>query len=52
MSNIPKTMQAIGIEKPGGPDVLKLIESPTPRPADDEVLIRVSAAGVNRPDCL
>ena len=52
MSNIPKTMQAIGIEEPGGPDVLKLIESPTPRPAEDEVLIRVSAAGVNRPDCL
>ncbi len=45
-------MQAIGIEEPGGPDVLKLIESPTPQPADDEVLIRVSASGVNRPDCL
>ena len=52
MSDIPKTMQSIGIEKPGGPEVLKLIESPTPSPANDEVLIQVSAAGVNRPDCL
>ncbi len=52
MSDIPQTMRAIGIEEPGGPDVLKLIESPTPKPTDNDVLIRVAASGVNRPDCL
>jgi len=52
VSEIPQTMRAIGIEEPGGPDVLKLIESPTPKPTDNDVLIRVAACGVNRPDCL
>ena len=46
------SMRAIEIAQPGGPEVLNLIERPMPRPADGEVLIRVQAAGVNRPDVL
>lgn len=49
---ISKEMQAIGFDAPGGPDVLGVIRAPIPVPADDEVLIRVHAAGVNRPDAL
>lgn len=43
-------MNCIEISTPGGPDVLKLASRPTPVPGDGEVLIRVAAAGVNRPD--
>ncbi|MGK9052929.1 NAD(P)H-quinone oxidoreductase [Neorhizobium petrolearium] len=43
-------MQAISIERPGGPEVLQVIEQPRPRPQAGEVLVRVVAAGVNRPD--
>jgi NADPH2:quinone reductase len=43
-------MRAIEIAEPGGPDVLRLVEREVPRPSADEVLIRVDAAGVNRPD--
>jgi putative PIG3 family NAD(P)H quinone oxidoreductase len=43
-------MIAIEIRAPGGPEVLVPVERPTPVPADGEVLIRVAAAGVNRPD--
>jgi NADPH2:quinone reductase len=46
------TMKAIEIAGPGGPDVLRLVERPVPEPRDGEVLIRVSAAGVNRPDIM
>lgn len=49
---IPTTMRAIGMRGPGGPEVLALTEVPTPAPRDDEVLIEVAHAGVNRPDCL
>lgn len=49
---LPPSMQAIEITEPGGPEVLKLVERPTPKPDDNEVLIRVAAAGVNRPDVL
>src|SRR4029450_798277 len=45
-------MIAIDISKPGGPDVLVPVERPMPRPAAHEVLIRVAAAGVNRPDLM
>jgi putative PIG3 family NAD(P)H quinone oxidoreductase len=41
---------AIEIQQPGGPDVLVPAERPVPSPAAGEVLIRVAAAGVNRPD--
>ncbi|MGB6008935.1 NAD(P)H-quinone oxidoreductase [Castellaniella sp.] len=43
-------MQAIEITTPGGPEVLELVERPTPVPGPGEVLIQVSAAGINRPD--
>ena len=43
-------MIAIEIREPGEPDVLVPVERPTPVPAPGEVLIRVAAAGVNRPD--
>jgi len=43
-------MIAIEIREPGGPDVLVPVERPTPAAAAGEVLIRVAAAGVNRPD--
>ena len=45
-------MRAIQITQPGGPDVLNLRDVPTPVPAAEQVLIRVRAAGVNRPDVL
>ena len=45
-------MIAIEIREPGEPDVLVPVERPMPVPAPDEVLIRVAAAGVNRPDIL
>src|SRR3569833_1039883 len=43
-------MKAIEIATPGGPEQLRLTNRPTPEPGDGEVLIRVAAAGVNRPD--
>lgn len=45
-------MKAIEIAAPGGPDVLHLTERPQPQPRAGEALIRVYAAGVNRPDVL
>ncbi len=45
-------MKAVEISHPGGPDVLRVIERPDPRPGDGEVLVRVAAAGVNRPDSM
>jgi NADPH2:quinone reductase len=45
-------MQAIEIEKPGGPEALRLCERPRPEPGPGEVRLRVLAAGVNRPDVL
>lgn len=45
-------MKAIEIAQPGGPDVLRLCQRPTPAPGDGQVLIEVSAAGVNRPDAI
>lgn len=47
---LPETMRAIEISEPGEPVVLKPTDRPVPEPGDDEVLIRVVAAGVNRPD--
>jgi len=45
-----KKMKAIVITKPGGPEVLKLQDYPTPEISGDEVLIEVKAAGLNRSD--
>jgi NADPH2:quinone reductase len=50
--DIPQTMRAIEIAQPGGPEVLRLVERPVPTPGPNEVLVRVAAAGVNRPDVL
>ncbi|WP_413586101.1 NAD(P)H-quinone oxidoreductase [Bdellovibrio sp. HCB274] len=44
-------MKVIEITKPGGPEVLVVGERSAPKPKDGEVLIKVRAAGVNRPDC-
>lgn len=43
-------MKAVVITQPGAPDVLQLQERPTPQPQAGEVLIKVRAAGINRPD--
>lgn len=43
-------MKALVITQPGGPEVLQAAERPIPRPAANEVLVRVKAAGINRPD--
>lgn len=45
-------MTAVAIRAPGGPEVLVAEERPVPRPGPGELLIRVAAAGVNRPDVL
>ncbi|MDQ3418170.1 MAG: NAD(P)H-quinone oxidoreductase [Acidobacteriota bacterium] len=45
-------MLAIEISRPGGPDVLTPVERPDPTPRAGEVLVRVEAAGVNRPDLM
>ncbi len=52
MTGIPDTMTAISIIEPGAPDVLVPAQLPTPEPGEGEVLIKVAAAGVNRPDVL
>ena len=49
---LPKTMSAVEITAPGGPEVLIPTRRPLPSPAPGEVLIQVAAAGINRPDCL
>jgi NADPH2:quinone reductase len=43
-------MKAIVITKPGGPEVLQLRDRPQPDPGNGEVLVKVAAAGINRPD--
>ena len=45
-------MRAIQIAKPGGPEVLQPAERPRPEPKPNEILVKVAAAGVNRPDLL
>jgi NADPH2:quinone reductase len=52
MTALPATMTAIEITEPGGPDVLKLGSRPMPLPGAGEVLIKVEAAGINRPDVM
>ncbi len=45
-------MQAVEIREPGAPEVLRLTERPQPQPGAGEVLLRVTASGVNRPDVM
>jgi NADPH:quinone reductase len=52
MTTVPKDMTAIEIAAPGGPDELKPATRPTPKPGEGEVLVKVAAAGVNRPDVM
>ncbi|MBZ9772230.1 NAD(P)H-quinone oxidoreductase [Mesorhizobium sp. CO1-1-8] len=52
MPDIPARMTHIEIERSGGPDVLVARETGTPKPGKSEVLVKVAAAGVNRPDVL
>jgi putative PIG3 family NAD(P)H quinone oxidoreductase len=52
MPTLPDAMTAIAIAEPGGPDVLLAVERPLPMPGENEILVRVRAAGVNRPDVL
>lgn len=49
---LPETMTCIEISTPGGPEVLKPATRPVPTPKPGEVLIKVAAAGINRPDVL
>ena len=49
---LPEKMTAIEIAAPGGPEALVPVERPVPRPGPGEVLVRVAAAGVNRPDVM
>jgi len=49
---IPATMIAIDPAAPGGPEVLLPVTRPVPTPGPGEVLVKVAAAGVNRPDVL
>lgn len=50
MANLPKEMRAVVITQPGDPDVLKVQSRPVPEAKPGEVLVKVAAAGVNRPD--
>jgi NADPH2:quinone reductase len=52
MTSIPATMTAIGIASPGGPEMLAPQERPVPQPGVGEILVKVAAAGVNRPDVI
>ncbi len=50
--SIPEKMTAIAVREPGGPEVLQPVQMPTPQAGDGEILIKVAAAGINRPDIL
>jgi len=50
MTKLPTQMTVVAISKPGGPDVLIPESRPVPQPGANELLIKVAAAGVNRPD--
>ncbi|MGJ4915652.1 MULTISPECIES: NAD(P)H-quinone oxidoreductase [unclassified Bradyrhizobium] len=50
MEQLPAQMTVVAISQPGGPEVLKPETRPLPKPGPGEILIKVKAAGVNRPD--
>ncbi|QFU15446.1 zinc-binding dehydrogenase [Microvirga thermotolerans] len=52
MAAISDTMRAVIAQGTGGPEVLAVVERPVPTPGEGEILVRVRAAGVNRPDVL
>lgn len=52
MTDRPEKMRLIRFEGAGGPEVIRLVEAPTPAPAPGKALIEVAAYGINRPDCI
>jgi NADPH2:quinone reductase len=52
MANLPARMTAVAIRAPGGPEALIPEERPLPMPGAGEILVKVAAAGVNRPDVM
>jgi putative PIG3 family NAD(P)H quinone oxidoreductase len=52
MADLPLEMTVVEIAAPGGPEQLKIAKRPLPKPGDEEVLVKVAAAGVNRPDVM
>jgi NADPH2:quinone reductase len=48
--SLPDTMSFVAAASAGGPEVLQLAQGPVPRPGPGEILLRVEAAGINRPD--
>ena len=52
MSSVPTAMTVIAIKSPGGPEALVPQERPVPKPGEGEILVKVEAAGVNRPDVM
>ncbi len=52
IATLPELMTAVAISEPGSPDVLLPTQIPLPKPASEEVLIKVAAAGVNGPDLM
>src|SRR4051794_4357884 len=51
-SSLPSQMTVIAIRAPGGPEVLVPEQRPVPQPGSGEILVKVAAAGVNRPDVM
>lgn len=52
VQQVPETMTAVGFDAPGGPEVLRPETVPVPQPGENQVLVRVAFAGVNRPDAI
>jgi NADPH:quinone reductase len=52
MTTLPSQMTAIAIRAPGGPEVLTPEQRPVPAPGAGDILVKVAAAGVNRPDVM
>jgi len=52
MTALPDRMTVMAIREPGGPEVLTPEPRPLPRPGAGEILVKVAAAGVNRPDVM
>jgi NADPH:quinone reductase len=52
MNPLPETMLAIAISRPGGPEVLRSERRPVPAAGPGEIVVKVAAAGVNRPDMM
>ncbi len=50
--SLPREMTAVEVAAPGGPEQLRAVQRPLPVPGDGEVLVRVAAAGVTRPDVM